>query len=66
MRLIDSLSSFLYSNRRNSESKLAQVPEQIEFTYGGYLVAAGYVEGVDPKRTPISKVPCGLKVLCSY
>jgi len=32
MRLSDSTSSFLLKKRRNSESKLAQVPEQGEFT----------------------------------
>jgi len=39
----DSTSSFLSSKRRNSWSKLAQVPEQSEFTYGAYLVAAGHL-----------------------
>ena len=35
VRLSDSTSSFLSSKRRNSQSKLAQVPEQSELTHSG-------------------------------
>ena len=44
MRLSDSTSSFLSSKRRNSESKLAHLHEQSEFTHSGSLVAAGHLE----------------------
>jgi len=43
VRLSDSTSSFLYSKRRNSWSKLAQVPEQSKFTHSDSLVAAGHL-----------------------
>jgi len=45
VHLSDWTSSFLYANGRNSSSKLAQVPEQIEFRIGEFLSAAGL--GVD-------------------
>jgi len=35
VRLRDSTSNFLESKRRNSQSKLAQVREQSEFTHSG-------------------------------
>jgi len=35
--------SFLYSKRRNSESNLAHVHEQSEFTNSGSLIAAGHL-----------------------
>jgi len=42
------LESFRYSKRQNSSSKLAQEPEQSEFTHSADLVAAGHLQ----KRTP--------------
>ena len=38
------LSSFQYSKRRKSYSKLAQVPEQSEFSHSAYLVAAAHFQ----------------------
>ena len=40
MLLSDSTLSFQLSKQRNSESKLAQIPQQSEFTHA-YLLAAG-------------------------
>jgi len=47
VRRSDSTSSVLDSKRRNSESKLAQVPKQSEFTHSGSLVAAEHLDRED-------------------
>jgi len=51
VRPSESISSFLYSKRQNSESKLAHADEQREFTHSGSFVAAGHLE-LDRLRKP--------------
>jgi len=51
VRLSDSTSSFLYSKRRNSWSKLAHVYEQSEVAHSVYLVASGHLQRcLNPSR----------------
>jgi len=53
VRQSDSTLEFPIIKRRNSESKLAQVPEQSESTYSGSLVIAGYLKQKQNETRPL-------------